>query len=119
MNDFALDHNERPRSPQYPTHTSPSAIKNRDVGRHILVVDDDELLAGFLKTELEADGFNVSEARDGEDALHVLNGKTRYDLLLLDLNLPKIDGISVLQQVRPRHPRLPVLVLTAKSRVED
>ena len=56
---------------------------------------------------------------DGEEALNTLQEGRRYDLLILDLNLPGLDGISLLQRVRPSKPRLPMLVLTARSRVED
>ncbi len=88
-------------------------------GRHLLVVDDDSALAGFLSEELRAQGFSVEQALDGEQALNALTAKRRYDLLILDLNLPKIDGITIMRRMRPIHPRLPTLVLTARSRVED
>lgn len=88
-------------------------------GRYILVVEDDAALSGFLSEELRAQGFLVEQAFDGEAALSALKGKRRYDLLILDLNLPRLDGINLIRQSRPTHPRLPVLVLTARSRVED
>jgi two-component system copper resistance phosphate regulon response regulator CusR len=69
--------------------------------------------------ELQADRFIVNEIHDGEQALEALNANRRYDLLILDLNLPSLDGLSLLKQVRPTQPRLPVLVLTARARVED
>ena len=61
----------------------------------------------------------VEMVHDGEEALATLQGERRYDLLILDLNLPKLDGISLLKRVKPAHPRLRMLVLTARSRVED
>jgi DNA-binding response OmpR family regulator len=88
-------------------------------GRHVLVVEDDPSLAGFLCMELEADHFQVDQIHDGAEALKALRAKRRYDLLILDLNLPNLDGISLLKQLRPIQPRLPVLVLTARARVED
>lgn len=88
-------------------------------GRRILIVEDDVSLAGFLSGELEAQGFAVEQIHDGEEALRTLETKRRFDLLLLDLNLPKLDGITLIQRLRPAQPRLPVLVLTARSRVED
>ncbi len=88
-------------------------------GRRVLIVEDDTTLAGFLSAELESQNFIVELAHDGEEALGVLMEKQRYDLLILDLNLPKMDGISLIEHMRPTHPRLPVLVLTARSRVED
>jgi two-component system copper resistance phosphate regulon response regulator CusR len=88
-------------------------------GRRILIVEDDVSLAGFLARELQSESFAVELVHDGEAALTALQNERRYDLLILDLNLPKLDGISLLQRVRPTQPRLPMLVLTARSRVED
>ena len=87
-------------------------------GRRILIVEDDVSLAGFLCRELQMAGFTVELIHDGEAALRSLQDH-RYDLLILDLNLPKLDGISLLERVRPAQPRLPMLVLTARCRVED
>lgn len=87
--------------------------------QQILIVDDDISLAEFLTGELEAHQFTVHQVHDGGEALAQLNSSRRYDLLVLDVNLPTLDGLSLLRQVRPLQPRLPVLVLTARSRVED
>jgi DNA-binding response OmpR family regulator len=84
----------------------------------ILVVDDDAPLATFVRKGLEAEHYAVDVAPDGELARQMASDSD-YDLMILDLNLPKLDGISVLEAVRPRKPSLPVLVLTARSRVED
>jgi DNA-binding response OmpR family regulator len=92
---------------------------NSLAGRRVLIVEDDESLAGFLASELEAEGFSVDMVHDGETALNTLQEAHRYDLLILDLNLPKLDGITLLQRVKPAMPRLRMLVLTARSRVED
>lgn len=89
-----------------------------DAGSHILVVEDDVPLADLLRQKLEAQSYVVEVAHDGEQARQAVNRK-RYNLLILDLNLPKIDGVSLLQQMRPSQPRLPVLVLTARNRIED
>jgi DNA-binding response OmpR family regulator len=88
-------------------------------GRRILIVDDDVCLTGLLRQEFEDDRYTVDVAHDGEEALGILQGATRYDLVILDLNLPKLDGIALLERVRPIQPRLRMLVLTARSRVED
>lgn len=88
-------------------------------GRRILIVEDDVSLAGFLGAELEGQNFTVDAIHNGEQAFAALQEKHLYDLLILDLNLPGIDGISLIERVRPLFPRLPVLVLTARSRVED
>jgi len=98
-------------------HSAP--IFNSLAGRRILIVEDDESLAGFLASELQSNCFVVDMVHDGEAALNALQAERLYDLLILDLNLPKLDGIGVLQRVKPTQPRLRMLVLTARSRVED
>lgn len=84
----------------------------------ILVVEDDAPLATFVQKGLEAEHYAVDVAPDGELA-RVMALESDYDLLVLDLNLPKLDGIGVLRSIRDRKPSLPVLVLTARSRIED
>lgn len=88
-------------------------------GRHILVVEDDIALANFLVNELQVAGFAVDSVHDGEKALTTLQDERRYDLVILDLDLPKLDGIGLLRRVKPAQPRLRKLVLTARSRIED
>jgi DNA-binding response OmpR family regulator len=95
------------------------AALNRAAGRRILLVEDDVSLSGFLCGELQGQGLIVEQVHDGEEALRLLEAKRRYDLLMLDLNLPKLDGLTLIERVRPAQPRLPMLVLTARSRVED
>lgn len=84
----------------------------------ILVVEDDLPLCSFLRKGLESEHYAVDAANDGEQARFMLR-ETDYDLAILDLNLPKMDGIEVLQYIRPLKPNLPILVLTSRSRVED
>jgi len=92
---------------------------NHQAGRRILVAEGDLPLASFLRDELQAESFNVDMVHDGEAALSTLRDGRRYDLLLTGLDLPGLDGISLLQRVRPIKPRLSIMVLTARSRVED
>jgi two-component system copper resistance phosphate regulon response regulator CusR len=92
---------------------------NAFAGRRILVVEDDIALAEFLGEELRSAGFTVDLVHDGEHAFTTLQDERRYDLLILDLNLPKLDGISLLQRVKPTQPRLRMLVLTARTRIVD
>jgi DNA-binding response OmpR family regulator len=92
---------------------------NSPAGRSILVAEEDASLANFLSRELQASSFSVDLVHDGETALATLQEDRRYDLVILELNLPKLDGISLLQRIRPAKPRLPMMVLTARSRVED
>ena len=96
-----------------------TAALNRAAGRRILLVEDDVSLSGFLCGELQGRGLIVEQVHDGEEALRLLEAKRRYELLMLDLNLPKLDGLTLIERVRPAQPRLPMLVLTARSRVED
>ena len=84
----------------------------------ILVIEDDAALASYLRKGLESEHYAVDVALDGEQG-SLMASDLNYDLLVLDLNLPKLDGISVLRSVRPGKPQLPVLVLTARPRVED
>jgi DNA-binding response OmpR family regulator len=122
LNNSASLENRQPSSlPGQETtgNSSLGAENHPSNARRILIVEDDVSLAGFLSGELNGHGFVAEQVHDGEEALCLLEAKRRYDLLLLDLNLPKIDGLSLIQRVRPSQPRLPMLVLTARSRVED
>ncbi len=85
--------------------------------RRVLVVEDDLPLARFLSRTLQAEAYEVEVVHDGSAALTHLQPST--DLLILDLNLPGLDGFEVLRLLRPDLPKLPVLVLTARSRTED
>jgi DNA-binding response OmpR family regulator len=87
-------------------------------GPKILVVDDDVPLGKFLSRELKRRHFSVEIRQDGEAARDDIR-KSTYDLVILDLNLPKMDGMAVLKQVRVSHPRLPILVLTARNHTHD
>lgn len=80
--------------------------------RRLLVVDDDPDICDLLRDRLESDGFQVETAADGESALRLLAG-TPVDGLLLDIALPEMDGFDVLRRVRPNHPALPVVMMTA------
>jgi DNA-binding response OmpR family regulator len=84
----------------------------------LLVAEDDLPLAHFLSRGLQGNKYTVDLVHDGETALQSLRA-SRYDLLILDLNLPKLDGIALLKQLRPTTPDLPVLVLTGRSSLED
>ena len=83
----------------------------------VLLVDDDEMLSRFLRRFLQAEGFEVTVAVDGLAAVEALQAE--LDLVILDLNLPKLDGFGVLQQLRADSPQLPVIVLTARARAES
>jgi len=84
----------------------------------VLVAEDDIPLAHFLEKGLRSDQYMVELVHDGEAAVQALT-QNQYSLLILDLNLPKLDGLALLKQVRPQAPKLPILVLTGRSRLED
>jgi two-component system copper resistance phosphate regulon response regulator CusR len=84
----------------------------------ILLAEDDAPLASFVRKGLEAEHYAVDVSDDGEQA-RSLAAACDYDLIILDLNLPRLDGVSVLRQFRVCKPSVPVLILTGRSRVED
>ncbi len=87
---------------------------------HILIVEDEEHLAQGLKFNLEAEGYRASIARDGETALDIAGAPdAAIDAIVLDVMLPGRDGFSVVEELREREDRTPVLMLTARGRSED
>jgi DNA-binding response OmpR family regulator len=80
----------------------------------ILVVEDEPRILAFVTRRLEAEGFLVDPAADGVAALEAV-AVSRPDLVVLDLLLPRIDGLSVLQQLAQEHPTLPVVILSART----
>jgi two-component system copper resistance phosphate regulon response regulator CusR len=84
----------------------------------ILMAEDDAALAKFVSQGLEAEHYQVDVHADGELARAAAN-EFDYALVILDLNLPKLDGVSILRQLRLKKPTVPVLVLTQRTRVED
>ena len=84
----------------------------------ILVVEDDPILGDGLSRSLENSSYAVDWARDGTRADHLLS-QTGYDAVILDLGLPKLDGLEVLRRLRRRNTRTPVIILTARDDVED
>jgi two-component system, OmpR family, alkaline phosphatase synthesis response regulator PhoP len=90
------------------------------MGAHVLVVEDEKHLADGLRFNLEAEGYRVETVGDGETALALLNSEgERFDLVVLDCMLPGIDGFAVASELRRAGRRIPVLMLTARSRPED
>ena len=84
----------------------------------ILIAEDDAIIADGLSRSLRQGGYAVDWAADGVDAEAALLTAT-YDLLILDLGLPKLPGIEVLKRLRARKNALPVLILTAQDGLED
>jgi len=84
----------------------------------ILVVEDEHLIATSIKKGLEQEHYVVDLAFDGEEGLDLASSGD-YDLILLDLMLPKIDGLKICHQLRQDEIHTPILMLTAKSQLED
>ena len=87
-------------------------------GKKILVVEDEAHLAKGLQFNLEREGYRVTLADNGESALELL-GKEAFDLMILDIMLPKLSGLEVARKIRNRDMRFPILMLSAKSTDED
>lgn len=84
----------------------------------ILVAEDDVSLGNFVRKGLEAEQHQVSLSHAGDEVDYLLTTQ-EYDLLVLDLNLPRVDGVQILRRMRANNNNTPVLVLTARSKVED
>jgi len=84
----------------------------------ILLVEDEKHLAEGLLYNLSAEGYEAELARDGQEALHLFD-QGPWNLIVLDLMLPLMDGFEVARRIRDRDPRVPILMLTARSAEED
>lgn len=85
---------------------------------NVLIVEDEERIASFVDKGLRANGFTTSVAFDGDSAL-TLHQTGDFDLVILDLGLPGMDGLDVLAELRRRDTRLPVVILTARDEAPD
>jgi two-component system response regulator MprA len=88
------------------------------VSVHILVADDDHAVRESLRRSLAFNGYEVSTAKDGQEALELLDA-TSPDLVLLDVNMPRLDGLEACRRMRAAGDDTPVLMLTAKVEVGD
>jgi two-component system OmpR family response regulator len=84
----------------------------------VLVVEDDQKIAAFVVKGLKQAGFAVDHAADGEDGLH-LSMSEPYDVAVIDIMLPKLDGLSLVEQLRRQAINTPVIILSAKHSVDD
>ncbi|MBU1727637.1 MAG: response regulator transcription factor [Candidatus Omnitrophica bacterium] len=84
----------------------------------ILIIEDEKKIADFIKRGLKEEGYSVDVAHDGEEG-HFLVSANDYDLLILDLMLPKIDGLTLCKKLRSEKIRAPIIMLTAKDTVKD
>lgn len=86
--------------------------------RTVLIVEDELSIATLIEYHVKTAGFAADLAHDGEDALRKVSERS-YDLMILDLMLPKVDGLTVCKTVRVDKPQLPILMVTAKAAEED
>ncbi len=91
--------------------------REQDMGKKVLVVDDEKLIVKGIRFSLEQDGMEVECAYDGEEALQKIKDN-QYDIILLDVMLPKLNGFEVCQQVR-EFSSVPIVMLTAKGEDMD
>jgi DNA-binding response OmpR family regulator len=84
----------------------------------ILIAEDEARIAAFVEKGLKANGFGTRVATDGEETVHLARSGV-FDLLILDLGLPRLDGFEVLQRIRYSDRPLPVVILTARGSVSD
>ena len=84
----------------------------------VLIVEDERRLSNIIKKGFIEDGFAVDQAFDGEEGQYLAENE-QYDLIVLDIMLPKLDGLQVCKELRKKSIKTPVLMLTAKSTLED
>lgn len=84
----------------------------------ILIIEDERRLSGVIKKGLTEDGFAVDTVYDGEEGMFLAETEP-YDAIVLDIMLPKLDGLTVCRKLRTRGVTIPILMLTAKASVED
>lgn len=92
--------------------------QNMTDAARILVVDDDRVVRQSVARVLAQEGHQVDQAGSGAEAVQVLEAG-RYALVILDLRMPRLGGLTVLQHVRHRHPEIPVLVMTGFPTLEN
>ncbi|MDT2813966.1 response regulator transcription factor [Vagococcus carniphilus] len=86
---------------------------------HILLVEDEASLASFIQTELQFEGYEVTWAKDGQEALSIFESKKEFiDLILLDWMLPIYDGITVARRIR-KQSDMPIIMMTARNQTTD
>ncbi len=84
----------------------------------LLVIEDEKKVSSFIKKGLEEEGYAVDVANDGEEGLYMALDRV-HDLIILDIQLPKMDGFQVLQELRRQKVLTPVLLLTVRATIED
>jgi DNA-binding response OmpR family regulator len=85
---------------------------------HLLYVEDDESLSFVTKDNLELQGYKITHCANGQEALNLLSN-TQFDLCILDVMLPEVDGFTIAKEIRKHNVQIPILFLSAKSLKED
>ncbi len=94
------------------TAHAPAGTATRGGSKSILVADDDEALRMLLQAILSADGYRVTMAQDGEEAVDLFKRQGPFELIILDLRMPKLSGQAALQRIRALDPSICVMALT-------
>jgi len=79
----------------------------------LLLVDDEECIREIEASMLSPLGYEFTQASDGEEALAILDSEKKFDLVISDIMMPRVDGITLLQTIKQRYPELPVLIVSA------
>jgi DNA-binding response OmpR family regulator len=87
-------------------------------GKRIMLVEDEETMAVGLQYNLTEEGYEVTWAKDGRQAMELFDNQ-EFDMIILDIMLPFHDGFEITQKIRVQSPQIPILILTARSGVED
>jgi two-component system OmpR family response regulator len=96
----------------------PSGLSFTESDMRILVVEDDAKIASFVVNGLKQSGFAVDRCADGEEG-HTYATTTSYDAAIVDIMLPRLDGLSLVQKLRKQGVHVPVIILSAKATVDD
>lgn len=83
-----------------------------------LLIEDDRVIASFIVKGLKEGGFTVVHAVDGEDGLHLAQTEL-YDIAIIDIMLPRLDGLTVIRSLREARRAIPVIILSARDTVDD
>ncbi|MCS6927899.1 MAG: response regulator transcription factor [Saprospiraceae bacterium] len=86
---------------------------------HLLYVEDDESLSYVTRDNLEREGFQVTHIMDGREALEIIQSGQKFDLYILDVMLPEVDGFDLAREIRKRDQEVPIIFLSAKTMRED
>jgi DNA-binding response OmpR family regulator len=93
-------------------------IDNQLKDNRILLVEDEDTLAIGLEYNLRDEGYIIERAKDGKEAIELFNNNM-YDLIILDIMLPYYNGFEIAKHIRSKSPQLPILILTARTSIED